>query len=325
VLSTLDPATQAVAINVGPAMAVGDDPIIRHFGTELFIVNRFDLHNVTILDDATLALKEQRSTGDNSNPQDVAAVGNKLYVATYAGAGVTVITRGSDALTTIDLSADDPDGNPNCNSIYLAGGALYVTCQLLDENFAPRANGKVYVIDPATAAVKTSLTLTNKNPFSLLEEIPGGAPHAGDLVVSTVPDILSATPNGCVERIAIGAAPAAAGCVVDHAGLGGYVTRMHVQLSEGLPMMWSAVTAADSFARGDLRGFDLGGTLWPALNAPAERIGDVVQCPSGEVVVTDTTMNANGLRIYDSGGAEVTTAALPIGLRPLSQHGLVCY
>src|ERR1044071_3116248 len=53
ILTTLEQATRAVHINVGPAMAVGSDPILRRVGSELLIVNRND-NNVTILDDQTL-------------------------------------------------------------------------------------------------------------------------------------------------------------------------------------------------------------------------------------------------------------------------------
>src|SRR5262249_12324940 len=83
VLRTYDPATGMVHSNAGPALAVGDDPVLRHFGHELFIVNRADGNNVTILDDRTLAFADQLGTGAGSNPQDVAVVGDKLYVPTY--------------------------------------------------------------------------------------------------------------------------------------------------------------------------------------------------------------------------------------------------
>ena len=43
--------------------------------------------------------------------------------------------------------ADDPDGEPNCNSVYRVGNRLYVSCELLDPSFTPRGPGKVYVID----------------------------------------------------------------------------------------------------------------------------------------------------------------------------------
>ena len=53
-------------------------------------------------------------------------------------------------------------------------------------------------------------------------------------------------------------------------------------------------------------------------------IGDVAVCPAGELVVADTAMTGAGLRVYQ-GQTELTTAALPVGLRPLSSRGLVCY
>ena len=68
VLSTLDPISLTVMKNVGPAMAVGDDPILRHIGNELFIINRADGNNITIVDDQSLALVEQLGTGATSNP-----------------------------------------------------------------------------------------------------------------------------------------------------------------------------------------------------------------------------------------------------------------
>jgi hypothetical protein len=66
VLSTFDPATREVKMNVGPPMAVGNDPVLRHGGNELFIINRAE-NNITILDDQTFALKEQLGTGADSS------------------------------------------------------------------------------------------------------------------------------------------------------------------------------------------------------------------------------------------------------------------
>jgi DNA-binding beta-propeller fold protein YncE len=325
VLSTLDPATLTVMTNVGPALAVGDDPILRHFGGELFIVNRNDGNNVTILDDQTLALEEQLGTGPGTNPQDVAVLGRKLYVATFGGKGLVVLTRGGAAITTIDLSADDPDGKPNCNSIYLVGSDLYVSCGLLDDSvmsLPPRGPGKVYIVDTATSAIKATLTLGHKNPFGVFERIPASAPTgAGELLIPTV---LFADGSGCVERITTGAPPAAAGCLVNNADLGGYASRIAFQIDKEGAITW--IAAPTTYPKADLRAYDMTiSLLWAGpINAKAEAIGDVALCPSGELVVADTTLNANGLRVYD-GAAELTKAALPIGLPPTSTHGLVCY
>jgi hypothetical protein len=331
VLSTLDPAALTVAMNVGPAMAVGDDPMLRHFGGELYIVNRNDGNNVTILDDQTLALKEQLGTGAGSNPQDVAVLGGKLYVATFGGKGLVVVTRGAGAITTIDLSKDDPDGKPNCNSVYLVGSDLYVSCGILDDsvmNLPPRGPGKVYVVDTATNTIRATLTLGHANPFGVFEQVPASAPTgAGELLIPTAvfPSPPSAVPPvGCIERITPGAAPATPGCLVDNADLGGYASRITFQIDKEGAITWIATPTV--YPKADLRAYDMTiSLLWAGpINAKAEAIGDVAVCPAGELVLADTTLNANGLRVYD-GAAELTKMVLPIGLPPSSSHGLVCY
>jgi hypothetical protein len=332
ILTALDTGTLEVRRNAGPAMAVGSDPILRHAGRELLIVNRGE-NNITILDDRTLQLEEQIGTGDGSNPQDVAVVGDKLYVATFRGPGLTVLTRDSTDRTVIDLSADDPDGVPDCNSVYAVGDRVYVSCELLDPNFVPRGPGKVYVVDTATDTLRPELTVTlgHQNPFGLFEQIPEGAPNAGDLLIPTVGDFTPA--SGCIERVAT-AVPSAAGCVLENAKVRGYPIRIAFQVDAAAAMMWTAVAVPQPPTEdmpfppplGDLRGFDLAtSALWDAPVSPStEIVADVANCPSGQVIVVDSTRNANGLRVYQN-AAEVTTAALPIGLGFFSSHGLVCY
>ena len=325
VLSTLDPISLTVMKNVGPAMAVGDDPILRHIGNELFIINRADGNNITIVDDQSLALVEQLGTGASSNPQDVAVKGNKLYVPTFGNSGVTVLTRGQTATAIIDLSADDPDGKPNCGSAFLVGTDIYVSCGLLDDGrpfFPPRGPGKVYVIDSGTDKVRATLTLHNVNPFGAFEQIPTGAPGTGELLLPTVS---FADGSGCIERITPGPTPAAPGCLITNAALGGYASRVSFQLDSIGWVLLAPVPSSD-FAHENLRRLTLAsGALQAApVNPSTQVIGDAESCPSGQLVVSDTTMNANGLRVYE-GGVERTSAPLPIGLKPTSTRGLVCY
>lgn len=323
VMSTLDLGTLEVRQNVAPAGAIGNDPIIRKLGDELVVVNRAAGNNVTIFDGATLEVKEQLGTGAGSNPQDVAMYASKLFVPAMGTAGVVVLTRGQATTTTIDLSALDPDGLPDCVSAHRAGNDIYVACELLDENFAPRGNGKVVVIDAITETVRTTITLSTPNPFGVFTELPGGA----GLVIPTF-DFVTPTAR-CLEHVAVGAAPFARGCLVQHADLGGYIVRTAVQHLGDLDMLWMVVNNGDfSAERARLWGYDLtNGTLWDAPVTPeAQVLTDVAGCPNDLVVVADKTLAANGLRVYDGGTImETTTAPLAVGLRPQSSPAVVCY
>lgn len=324
VMSALDLDRIAVDPRVAPNGAVGDDPMLRTFGGELFVVNRADGNNVTILDAATFAVKAQVPTGAGSNPQDVAVVGDKLFVPAFGTAGVVVVSRATGTRVTVDLSALDPDGAPNCISAYAVGNDVYVACELLDATFTPRGPGQIAVIDAATDAVKTTFALAHANPFGVFERLPDGV-LGGDLVIPTVPSFFDFS-TGCVERVQTGAAPKANGCVVTNSELGGYVARIAFQHGGPSSIQWMVVSKFDTEARGNLQGYDLSTSdLWPApFTPPTQLVVDAAICPNDLVVVADQTMAANGLRVYD-GPIEKTAGALPFGLKPNSAHGLACY
>jgi hypothetical protein len=324
VMSALSFEPLAVDPRVAPTGAVGSDPVLRRIGDELLVVNRAEGNNVTILDAATFAVKAQLATGTGSNPQDVAVYGGKLFVPAFGTAGVVVIARGSGARETIDLSALDPDGEPNCVSAYTVGDEVYVACELLDLTFQPRGPGRIAVIDAATNAVKTTFPLANANPFGAFEQLPADV-LGGDLVIPTVPSFTDFS-TGCVERVQTGAAPRANGCVVENAALGGYAARLDVQRHGGEQLLWLVVSKFDTEPRGALWGYDLvTEALWPApLSPPSQVLVDLAACPDGRVVVADAAIATNGLRVYED-LREQTAAPLPIGLRPGSPHGLVCY
>jgi len=323
VMSRLDVETLAVDQQVSPNGSVGDDPMMRHVGNLLYIVNRADGNNVTIVDDHTFAVVEQLATGAGSNPQDVAVVGSKLYVPATGTAGVVVLTRGQVTPTTIDLSSLDPDdGLPDCVSAFAVDTDVYVACEMLDENFTARGPGKVVVIDSTTDTVRTMVTLSTANPFGVFERMPESV--GGDLVIPTVPSFFDVS-TGCVEAITPGATPEAKGCLVPNTDIGGFVSRIMYQ-NIGTDMMWMVVSSFDTEPHGNLQGYDLQTQcLWSAPITPDTQVlVDAVVCPDQQLVIADQTMAANGLRVY-SGFAEITTAPLAIGLKPASAHGLACY
>ena len=325
VMSSLELDTLQMTERVAPNGAVAEDPILRQLDGELFVVNRGSGNNVTILDSRTFAVKQQLATGPGSNPQDVAVVRDKLYVPAFGTAGVVVLTRGSPAIATIDLSSLDPDGQPNCVTAFRVVNDVYVACELLDENFSARGPGKIVVIDTLTDTVRATVTMANRNPFGVFERMPNEA--GGDLVIPTVPNFFDVT-EGCVERITPGSTPVASGCVVTNQALGGFVSRIDFQLLGTLPVQWMVVNNGQfgPGLRANLQGYDLdAGALRPAPISPdSQLLIDAVVCPNGKIVVADQTMAANGLRVYD-GGSEATSAPLMFGLKPNSARGLVCY
>src|SRR5206468_2690531 len=85
------------------------------------------------------------------------------------------------------------------------------------------------------------------------------------------------------------------------------------------------VAVAESFSVGKLRVFDLGtqAIVTAPLSAASEQIVDVAVCPGGDIVGTDQTFNAGGLRVW-RGATERTSSAMSIGVPP-TVNALVCY
>jgi hypothetical protein len=323
IVSTLDLPERTMHPAVVDGIA-GQDPVIRHHGNELFVINRAGPTNITIVTADTLALVDQIGTGDGTNPQDVAVVGDKLYVAALATTGLIVIDRANaNTQTTIDLSSLDPaDDHPDCVSVYAVGTKVFVACGLLDDSFVPRGPGRVAVIDATTDTLVDTLVLPAANPFSLFARTPTGSIFAGDLVIGTVPSF-SDFSTGCLARISVGATPAANGCALTNAQLGGYAN--HIEADDAL--MWIAATGFtptfESF--GALLGIDLEtGEPWPwPVSTPDQVITDLAVCPGGIVVAADTALTGKGIRVWDN-AVEVTTEPMPFGLPPAYGGNIVC-
>lgn len=301
------------------AGAASSDPVLRQYGNELFIVNRFGFNNVTILDAKTLQLIDQIGTGTDSNPQDVAVVGNKLYVATLGGKGVIVINRSNSDKLEIDLATPlgDTDGKPDCGSVYAVGNKVFAACSM-QTNFTSVLDSKVAVIDATTDTYVSSTTLPYKNPFGFFQRAPEGSTFTGDLLLPLA-DFANLTAR-CVARVSTGATLTSS-CAIENSALGGYPSGMSVS-ADGKTLY---LAVAESFTAGKLRSYNLetGMLAADALSASTAQIVDVAACPNGDAVVADATTNMSGLRVY-RGGAERSTTAMAIGMPPVA-GGLVCY
>jgi hypothetical protein len=309
------------------------DPLVRRIGGRLFIINRYGQDNVTVLEADDLSLVAQVSTGPGSNPQDVAVVGDTLFVAALAAPGVLVLDLArpdAGVVDTIDLSDLDPDdGLPNCGTIAAAGDEVIAVCGILDDGdmfLTPRGPGVAAVIDAARRSVTERVTLSQIRPFGMAQL--AGTP-ARVLLMPTVQDFLAPGKGGCVEQILVGDGAGegsrAAGCLVGNAELGGFVSGL--AWDPAGERVWLTVTTSfdpDDFgARGELvsTGPDGADLQRPDLGDEVRPM-DVALCPSGHLVLSDAT---RGVRVLAPGAeTELTSGPLDIGLPPVS-NGLVCY
>lgn len=319
VLSVVDITAGTIRTNVVRG-AVGADPMIRHIGKELFIVNRFGPtgSSVTVLDAATLEVKHQLSTGVSSNPQDVAVIDELLYLPALETRGVVVLQR-NGLRSLIDLGALDPDGHPDCNSIYAVGKKLVVVCGLL-QAFAVVRDAVAVIYDTATGQM-TATTLAARNPVGYLQPTPESSVFAGDLLVATA-DFADHT-RQCVVRI--DPETGANACAIPNAALDGIAN--HYESDPATGALYVVPTHYEGFTlRGALRTVDLtSGAVAPRSWSPAtQAISDLAVCPDGTVVATDATFGESGVRLFTT-GAERTAAPLSIGLPPSPQNAIVCY
>ena len=302
--------------------AVADDPVLRYFDGNLYVINRFNQDNVVIIDARALELVTQISTGPGSNPQDVMAKGSTLYVPALGSAGILILDAAqpeAGVIDEIDLSELDPyDDNPDCNSVYLIGDLLYATCGVLD-GIDPLQPGKVAVIDTTTNTLATSFDMETPNPFGFLQRTPVDSALAGDLLIGTVTfDDLT---GGCVERIRTGAEPGSS-CLVRNSAMGGFAGGYTFGAED---TAYIAVTSGYD-AEGPvatLLTYDvtLGALADEPITPAAQRPIDVAQCPNGHILIADA---AAGIRVYTTAGEELTETPIDIGLPPVAR-GMACY
>jgi hypothetical protein len=320
VVSIIDVEAATVRPNA-VAFAAGADPVIRRFGKELFIVNRFGPtgSSVSILSASTLEVTLQLSTGTNSNPQDVAVIDDVLYLPALDTRGVVVLQRSGER-SLIDLGSLDPDGRPDCVSIYAVEKNLVIVCGVLDGFDAVR-DAQVVIYDTVTSSVVRSTALASRNPIGFLQPTPSESIFAGDLLIATA-DYGDATAR-CVVRI--NGQTGENQCAIENAALGGIANHYESDPTGGslliTPTRYEGVDLL-----GSLRTVDLGSAAVAAqpLITMSRSIPDFAVCPDGSVVAADATRGATGIRIFRD-GVERTTSPLSIGLPPVPQNGIVCF
>ena len=153
----------------------GEDTALKRIGDSIFVINEFgatDADNIEQRNVKTLQVTVPQTTiGKGNDPQDVVVgADGKVYACELEGPGVAILGG-----ATIDLSALDPDGKPNCVSLYQRGDLLYAFLALWDDTMQykpPRGPGKVAIINETTLALVGTFDLMSQNPAGWVREEP---------------------------------------------------------------------------------------------------------------------------------------------------------
>jgi len=304
---------------------INSDAVVRVFSRRVYVVNRYGADNIQVLDpDHCFSLARQFSVGNGSDPHDILVVAeNKAYVTRYNETELWVV----DPITgrhmgSIDLGfLADADGIPEMDQLALAGRWVFVTLQRLDRNtpfLDPTDESYVAVIDVGTNTIVDAdpqtpgtqpVVLGATNPFSTLQRDPStgllyvacvgdwGVNDAG--VVTVDPGSLSPGPTWLTGAAA-----------------GGDVTDVEVVAAD---RAYAIVT--DAAYHTTLIAFDpQSGAVVDTVYAPGEfTLQDAEVSPAGDLFVTDRSVTAPGIRVYDAAtGAAKTTEPIDVGLPPFS-------
>jgi hypothetical protein len=316
-LGAIDLTTHAVSADVA---TVYSDARARWYQGRIYVVNRFGQDNIQVIDPALgYRTVRQFSTGNGSNPQDIAFVSpNKAYVSRLGSPNLLrVDPAAGDTLGSISLAAfADADGLPEADYMVRLGNRLFVELQRL-VNFAPADSSLIAVIDtdadtvvdvnPSLPGVQ-AITLRGQNPVTSF----GWDPASHRLLVGCVGNY-GVLDGGIewVDPIAL----RSDGYAITETALGGDV----------LDVVWG--NAAESHAIVSDASFNTALVAWSAatglrtgtLFAPGGfSLSDVERDDRGELYVCRNDVTAPGVYVFSAQTHALLAGPLLVGLPPQS-------
>ncbi len=297
-----------------------------YYNNRVYVINRFNFDNITVLDvsDLSTAIK-QFSTGNGSNPQDMAFVSDEQAYVSLLGENDLLrvdptAANGSEIVSRIDLSGfrdpNDSDGIVEAKSLVIVGKYLFVALQLLD-NFSPIPGVKAVLAvidttddtlvdaDPGAAGVNP-ITLSGQNP-----QFMRYVPDLGKIVVSETGSFGDKVDDGIetVDPFTFDAE----GFLIDEDDLGGDVG--DVVIVDGLKG-YVVITDANFDNKVVIFDVETGDNLGD-LTGDLPFIPELAVDGSKRVLVPDRTLTEPGIRIFDSfTDTEVTASPIDVGLPP---------
>ncbi len=306
----------------GDLAAIPGDAVGRCHAGLVYIVGRGNANVIQVYDPADgFALVREFSVGAGKNPQDIAfAPDGTAFVSCYDSAELLAVDVDAGLVTGSYSTAAfaDADGLPETAWMATVGRRLYVTAQLLDSTnwYAPTGPGSLLVFDtvsrtwidqdPDLAGIQP-IALVGADPYTDLEVYGvGSAVHARVGCVGSF-----GVSDGGIEEIDL-TAGTSLGFVVTEGQLGGDVTRF-VQQGDMLYVLVSDAAFVTSIESWDLDA--------SALSVLATGNGyvyaDLALAPGNQLIVSDRTVGAAGLRVFDlTSGLELTPNVLDTGLPP---------
>lgn len=303
-----------------PQRRLHSDAVARTRKGLVYVINRRFGDNIQLLDPAdNFRTRYQCSTGNGTNPQDIAFAGDtKAYVSLYEEPELLIVNPTprpdcSDFLRgAIDLgSLADADGIPDMNQMAVVGNRLYVALARLDINTAlrlPAGNGALAVIDIATDTLVDSIELSGENPFAATK---GLLVRGGKIYVAQAG--LFGVMDGGIERVDL-VSGRAEGFFVTEEDLGGDITDF-VIVSDRLAY---AVVSRPDFATA-LITFDpvTAAVTGTHFEASGYTLFDLELNDRGELFLADRRQQQDGIRIFRAAdGAQLTAQPLDLGLSP---------
>ncbi len=167
---------------------VHSDAVVRTDGCHVYVINRFLVDSVLVLDACNgYSVVTEFSVGNGSNPRDIEVVSpTKAYVTRYEETRLWIVNPITGTmLGDIDLAAfADADGIPEMDQMAVVGDRLFVAIQRVDRNggFVPAGGSALVVIDintdqvidadPISVGTVDPLLMATQNPIWRLSYVP---------------------------------------------------------------------------------------------------------------------------------------------------------
>lgn len=318
---------------------LGEDPQLAASGGRAFFLARsedlvfeLDPRCGTPIARFGLAPPERPPGARTSNPHDAAAAPDgSVFVVLYNEPRIAIV---EDGVVTggIDLSAYDPDGNPQADAIRIVdvGGVskAFVSLERLDDAGGLRSTrpSQMLRIDVASRVVEAAVELAGRNPFNPMSELgpflylaaPGNFDDAAedaagveqfDTRTSTSRLVVSERDlGGSVAEVAVGEGCAAAIVAGPEPNVN------PTALATFDPVTGRVFATANAPALGPTPGYDLQGLAWRGRFL---YVGDRRRGPSGYPVhVLERTGDGCELRPT---GRTLDLPEKPVALRPAHQ------